>query len=80
MPNSDFIFTRCADELPTTDVTVLIANAAWRCDQVYVGYHDGKMWYDGEGMSLLSPADSGRGDAAPTHWAHMPALREKEGA
>ena len=76
MENST-LWTPCS-ELPDAQTTVLIANLGWSTEPVWIGFYDGTQWVSAEGMTLISPSDSGRGDAAPTHWAPMPKFTLKD--
>jgi hypothetical protein len=60
----------CAEEMPDSDLTVLIANPIWPDDPVWIGYHDGDVWRDIDNMRLNS---------APTHWMDFPAPPSGDG-
>ena len=52
-----------AKDPPDADTTVLVINAAWTGDPVWLGYLDGDTWRLASGDETESP---------PTHWAHLP--------
>ena len=58
-------WTRCADELPDSDTTVLIYSPSPDASEpVWLGYHDGTVWRDIDNIPF---AVSG-----VTHWMHLP--------
>jgi hypothetical protein len=62
-------WTAVADALPDSDTTVLVANPEWMSDPVGLGYHDGEVWRDQDGIAWNNVDPD---DAAPTHWADLP--------
>ena len=60
-------WTRCADALPDSDLTVMIHHPE-EDEPVWVGYHDGKRWRTAEGARV-----------AVTHWMPMPEPPSEKG-
>lgn len=60
-------WTACADEMPDSDITVLVSNPAWN-GEVGLGFHDGEVWRDQDGVAWSGNGD----DLPPTHWMDLP--------
>lgn len=61
-------WTRCADDLPDADLTVMIHHPD-EDEPVWVGYLDGETWRTAEGVRV-----------AVTHWMPMPEPPSEKGA
>jgi len=60
-------WTRCADDLPDSDLTVMIHHPD-EDEPVWVGYLDGETWRTAEGVRV-----------AVTHWMPIPEPPRKKG-
>jgi len=56
---------RCEEELPDSDITVLVFCPLTKSEPVWMGYYDGARWLTGDHMEM-----KGRDEVKA--WAHVP--------